>query len=105
MQELGHGCIFLVQKAGALQICPTDSYTKRELIECARAVTEKVRPSLHVAPWCLSTELPQGVSQSNGLCSGIFLFFFKLPIIVQCWLNYTKFLLFFQVFRAIHVVD
>uniref|UniRef100_A0A8C3EVA2 Talin 2 n=1 Tax=Corvus moneduloides TaxID=1196302 RepID=A0A8C3EVA2_CORMO len=42
VQELGHGCIFLVQKAGALQICPTDSYTKRELIECARAVTEKV---------------------------------------------------------------
>uniref|UniRef100_A0A8C3V943 Talin 2 n=1 Tax=Catharus ustulatus TaxID=91951 RepID=A0A8C3V943_CATUS len=42
VQELGHGCIFLVQKAGALQICPTDSYTKKELIECARAVTEKV---------------------------------------------------------------
>ncbi|KAM5293082.1 talin-2 isoform 4-T4 [Ctenodactylus gundi] len=42
MQDLGHGCIFLVQKAGALQVCPTDSYTKRELIECARAVTEKV---------------------------------------------------------------
>ncbi|NXI53851.1 TLN2 protein, partial [Chloroceryle aenea] len=42
VQELGHSCIFLVQKAGALQICPTDSYTKRELIECAHAVTEKV---------------------------------------------------------------
>uniref|UniRef100_A0A6I8NXF9 Talin 2 n=1 Tax=Ornithorhynchus anatinus TaxID=9258 RepID=A0A6I8NXF9_ORNAN len=42
VQDLGHGCIFLVQKAGALQICPTDSYTKRELIECARSVTEKV---------------------------------------------------------------
>ncbi|XP_053222072.1 talin-2 isoform X1 [Podarcis raffonei] len=42
VQELGHSCIFLVQKAGALQICPTDSYTKRELIECARAVSEKV---------------------------------------------------------------
>ncbi|MEE6527684.1 hypothetical protein FKM82_029243, partial [Ascaphus truei] len=42
VQDLGHGCIFLVQKAGALQICPSDSYTKRELIECARAVTEKV---------------------------------------------------------------
>ncbi|XP_061100793.1 talin-2 isoform X2 [Conger conger] len=42
VQELGHGCIFLVQKAGALQVIPTDSYTKRELIECARAVTEKV---------------------------------------------------------------
>lgn len=45
VQDLGHGCIFLVQKAGALQVCPTDSYTKRELIECARAVTEKVRSS------------------------------------------------------------
>lgn len=43
VQDLGHGCIFLVQKAGALQVCPTDSYTKRELIECARSVTEKVR--------------------------------------------------------------
>uniref|UniRef100_A0A2K5F991 Talin 2 n=1 Tax=Aotus nancymaae TaxID=37293 RepID=A0A2K5F991_AOTNA len=42
VQDLGHGCIFLVQKAGALQVCPTDSYTKKELIECARAVTEKV---------------------------------------------------------------
>ncbi|XP_070814850.1 talin-2a isoform X1 [Chaetodon trifascialis] len=42
VQELGHGCIFLVQKAGALQITPSDGFTKRELIECARAVTEKV---------------------------------------------------------------
>nr|XP_055058501.1 talin-2a isoform X1 [Misgurnus anguillicaudatus]XP_055058512.1 talin-2a isoform X1 [Misgurnus anguillicaudatus]XP_055058521.1 talin-2a isoform X1 [Misgurnus anguillicaudatus] len=42
VQELGHGCIVLVQKAGALQITPSDSFTKRELIECARAVTEKV---------------------------------------------------------------
>lgn len=44
VQELGHGCIFLVQKAGALQITPSDSFTKRELIDCARAVTEKVLP-------------------------------------------------------------
>ncbi|XP_063053777.1 talin-2 [Engraulis encrasicolus] len=42
VQELGHGCIFLVQKAGSLQISPTDSFTKRELIDCARTVTEKV---------------------------------------------------------------
>ncbi|XP_035378359.1 talin-2 isoform X2 [Electrophorus electricus] len=42
VQELGHGCIYLVQKAGALQMSPMDSFTKRELIECARAVTEKV---------------------------------------------------------------
>uniref|UniRef100_A0A8D3D3R3 Talin 2a n=1 Tax=Scophthalmus maximus TaxID=52904 RepID=A0A8D3D3R3_SCOMX len=42
VQDLGHGCIFLVQKAGALQIIPSDSFTKRELIDCARAVTEKV---------------------------------------------------------------
>ncbi|XP_062327021.1 talin-2a isoform X1 [Osmerus eperlanus] len=42
VQELGHGCIHLVQKAGALQVTPSDSFTKRELIECARAVTEKV---------------------------------------------------------------
>ncbi|XP_051238174.1 talin-2 isoform X3 [Dicentrarchus labrax] len=42
VQELGHGCIYLVQKAGALQLSPTDSFSKRELIECAHAVTEKV---------------------------------------------------------------
>lgn len=42
VQDLGHGCIYLVQKAGALQVTPSDSFTKRELIECARAVTEKV---------------------------------------------------------------
>ncbi|XP_030649998.1 talin-2 isoform X2 [Chanos chanos] len=42
VQELGHGCIYLVQKAGVLQMSPTDSFSKRELIECARAVTEKV---------------------------------------------------------------
>ncbi|XP_067871349.1 talin-2 isoform X2 [Heterodontus francisci] len=42
VQDLGHGCIFLVQKAGAVQVSPIDSFTKRELIECARAVTEKV---------------------------------------------------------------
>ncbi|XP_055078502.1 talin-2 [Periophthalmus magnuspinnatus] len=42
VQELGHGCIYLVQKAGALQLSPTDTFSKRELIECARAVTEKV---------------------------------------------------------------
>ncbi|KAJ7994856.1 hypothetical protein DPEC_G00253800, partial [Dallia pectoralis] len=42
VQELGHSCIFLVQKAGALQITPSDGYTKRELVVCARAVTEKV---------------------------------------------------------------
>ncbi|KAF3832432.1 hypothetical protein F7725_026097, partial [Dissostichus mawsoni] len=42
VQELGHGCIFLIQKAGSLQMTPSDGFTKRELIECARAVTEKV---------------------------------------------------------------
>ncbi|XP_072574270.1 talin-2 [Paramormyrops kingsleyae] len=42
VQELGHGCILLVQKAGALQLSPTDSFSKKELIESARAVTEKV---------------------------------------------------------------
>ncbi|XP_072517267.1 talin-2a isoform X2 [Salminus brasiliensis] len=41
VQELGHGCIVMVQKAGALQICPSDSITKQELIECARVVTKK----------------------------------------------------------------
>ncbi|XP_036442190.1 talin-2a isoform X4 [Colossoma macropomum] len=48
VQELGHGCLVLVQKAGALQICPSDSITKRELIEYARVVTEKVSMVLSV---------------------------------------------------------
>uniref|UniRef100_A0A670JLJ5 Talin 1 n=1 Tax=Podarcis muralis TaxID=64176 RepID=A0A670JLJ5_PODMU len=42
VQELGHGCAALVTKAGALQCSPSDTYTKKELIECARRVSEKV---------------------------------------------------------------
>ncbi|XP_045145036.1 talin-1 isoform X1 [Echinops telfairi] len=42
VQELGHGCSALVTKAGALQCSPSDAYTKKELIECARRVSEKV---------------------------------------------------------------
>ena len=42
VQELGHGCSALVTKAGALQCSPSDVYTKKELIECARRVSEKV---------------------------------------------------------------
>lgn len=53
MQELGHGCIYMVQKAGALQLSPTDSFSKRELIECARAVMEKVRHRNTPAGMCL----------------------------------------------------
>ncbi|NXD82209.1 TLN1 protein, partial [Halcyon senegalensis] len=42
VQELGHGCAALVTKAGALQCSPSDVYTKKELIESARKVSEKV---------------------------------------------------------------
>ncbi|KAE8637076.1 hypothetical protein XENTR_v10003310 [Xenopus tropicalis] len=42
VQELGHNCSLLVTKAGALQCSPNDSYTKKELIESARRVSEKV---------------------------------------------------------------
>ncbi|NXQ58384.1 TLN1 protein, partial [Anthoscopus minutus] len=42
VQELGHGCAALVTKAGALQCSPGDAYTKKELIESARKVSEKV---------------------------------------------------------------
>ncbi|XP_044299828.1 talin-1 isoform X4 [Varanus komodoensis] len=42
VQDLGHGCAALVTKAGALQCSPSDAYTKKELIECARRVSEKV---------------------------------------------------------------
>lgn len=53
VQELGHGCSALVTKAGALQCSPSDVYTKKELIECARRVSEKVTADflgLHVFP-------------------------------------------------------
>lgn len=39
---MGHGCAALVTKAGALQCSPSDAYTKKELIESARKVSEKV---------------------------------------------------------------
>ncbi|XP_074136431.1 talin-1 isoform X2 [Sminthopsis crassicaudata] len=42
VQELGHGCAALVTKAGALQCSPSDAYTRKELMECARRVSEKV---------------------------------------------------------------
>ncbi|NXV56239.1 talin-1 [Molothrus aeneus] len=42
VQELGDGCAALVTKAGALQCSPSDAYTKKELIESARKVSEKV---------------------------------------------------------------
>lgn len=42
--ELGFSCTGLVTKAGALQCSPNDSFTKKELIESARKVSEKVRP-------------------------------------------------------------
>uniref|UniRef100_A0A665VQ77 Talin 1 n=1 Tax=Echeneis naucrates TaxID=173247 RepID=A0A665VQ77_ECHNA len=40
--ELGFSCTTLVTKAGALQCSPNDSITKKELIESARKVSEKV---------------------------------------------------------------
>uniref|UniRef100_A0A8C9R894 Talin 1 n=1 Tax=Scleropages formosus TaxID=113540 RepID=A0A8C9R894_SCLFO len=42
VQELGFSCTGLVTKAGALQCSPNDSFTKKELIESARKVSEKV---------------------------------------------------------------
>ncbi|XP_058268726.1 talin-1 isoform X1 [Hemibagrus wyckioides] len=40
--ELGYSCTGLVTKAGALQCSPNDSITKKELIDAARKVSEKV---------------------------------------------------------------
>ncbi|KAG7268298.1 hypothetical protein CRUP_023093 [Coryphaenoides rupestris] len=40
--ELGFSCTSLVTKAGGLQCSPNDSFTKKELIESARKVSEKV---------------------------------------------------------------
>uniref|UniRef100_A0A8C7SEJ8 Talin 1 n=1 Tax=Oncorhynchus mykiss TaxID=8022 RepID=A0A8C7SEJ8_ONCMY len=40
--ELGFNCTGLVTKAGALQCSPNDSFTKKELIDSARKVSEKV---------------------------------------------------------------
>uniref|UniRef100_A0A8C2DFR1 Talin 1 n=1 Tax=Cyprinus carpio TaxID=7962 RepID=A0A8C2DFR1_CYPCA len=42
VSELGYSCTGLVSKAGALQCSPNDSYTKKELIDSARKVSEKV---------------------------------------------------------------
>ncbi|XP_042587905.1 talin-1 [Cyprinus carpio] len=42
VSELGNSCTGLVSKAGALQCSPNDSYTKKELIDSARKVSEKV---------------------------------------------------------------
>ncbi|XP_059845522.1 talin-1 isoform X2 [Hypanus sabinus] len=42
VQELGHNCASLVLKAGSLQCSPSDAFTKKELIECARKVSEKI---------------------------------------------------------------
>ncbi|KAK2823577.1 hypothetical protein Q7C36_020177 [Tachysurus vachellii] len=40
--DLGYSCTGLVTKAGALQCSPNDSITKKELIDAARKVSEKV---------------------------------------------------------------
>ncbi|XP_061732847.1 talin-1 isoform X2 [Nerophis ophidion] len=40
--ELGFSCTGLVTKAGALQCSPNDSFTKKDLIDSARKVSEKV---------------------------------------------------------------
>uniref|UniRef100_A0AAY4DRI7 Talin 1 n=2 Tax=Denticeps clupeoides TaxID=299321 RepID=A0AAY4DRI7_9TELE len=40
--ELGYSCTGLVSKAGALQCSPNDTITKKELIDSARKVSEKV---------------------------------------------------------------
>ncbi|KAL5020158.1 hypothetical protein ScPMuIL_003050 [Solemya velum] len=42
VQDLGKSCIEIVQDAGNLQLNPTDSFTKRDLGEHARNVSEKV---------------------------------------------------------------
>jgi len=50
VQDLGTSCIDLVKDAGNLQVNPTDGFSKRELQEHARKVTERVclKPSLDV---------------------------------------------------------
>ncbi|KAJ8392765.1 hypothetical protein AAFF_G00072490 [Aldrovandia affinis] len=42
VQELGFSCTVLVTKGGALQCSPNDTFTKKELIDSARKVSEKV---------------------------------------------------------------
>ncbi|PKU37148.1 talihypothetical protein [Limosa lapponica baueri] len=61
VQELGHGCAALVTKAGALQCSPSDAYTKKELIESARKVSEKASGlERGVMAWVYSLSTPQG---------------------------------------------
>ena len=42
VQELGKSCMDLTQDAGKLQSNPTDSFSKRDLADHARHVSEKV---------------------------------------------------------------
>lgn len=49
VQDLGNSCMQLVQKAGTVQNNPTDSYSKRELADNARQVSEKVRTALSLS--------------------------------------------------------
>lgn len=62
--ELGFSCTGLVTKAGALQCSPNDSFTKKELIEGARKVSEKVPPHL-TSSTCSVTVSLLDMHQSN----------------------------------------
>ena len=60
VQDLGNSCIQLVENAGVVQLNPTDAYSKRDLAENARVVSEKVNTSL----------LPSSTDVSYAIFSG-----------------------------------
>ncbi|XP_035383856.1 talin-2-like isoform X2 [Electrophorus electricus] len=69
VQELGHLCIALVQKTGALQLCSSGLVTKRELNECVRAITEKV--SVLVSALQVGNKDIQACASAASAVSGI----------------------------------
>ena len=46
VQDLGKGCVNLVQDAGNVYADPSDTYAKKDLIEHSRRVNENVRFSV-----------------------------------------------------------
>nr|XP_032800405.1 talin-2-like isoform X4 [Petromyzon marinus] len=69
VHELGRSCVLLVQRAGALQGDPDDGFAKRELVESARRVTEKV--SLVLAALQAGNRGTQACITAGSAVSGI----------------------------------
>lgn len=67
VQQLGTGCIELVQDAGSLQLNPTAGIARRDLGVHARKVLENVRNAFHILRLIIN---------SDGYTSVIFFIWF-----------------------------